>query len=744
MTQTRLSKLCTAAVASIALGFSSIITADPSMHNNSARNASAGTGSGLNRAASPLTPLPANNPAPNTQQSTIQQSNTQNKTKSKQVKQVWNLQNADVRAVIHTISALTGKNFVIDPRVQGRVTIVSKTPMSNDQLYKVFLSMLQVLGYAAVPAGKVIKIVPAMNAKEYAGTQIVKKKEPVGNDQVILKVVPVYNVSAAQLVPILRPLMHEWGSIMAYTPSNTLILAGSADNVARLTKIVHNMDDHNASEIQEVELKNANAEKLVKVLNKLQQDNRAEGKVTNVSFAADAESNSVLISGSVVNIAGAKTLIRRLDIKAAQDGGGIRLVHLKFLRAKNLVPVLVRLIGGKVQGGGGAAAPVATSSLGDASTNGGDNASSTLSNSSGGSQAAAGSESSPLVAGGTKKASIVAEESNNSVLISAPAQITRKLLKVIRTLDVRPMQVLVEAIIVRVDEEMMRKLGVQWGTVGLDPTPASQGGQETPNGQNGTGNSGANIGFHVGTGFLRGEDIKGLLTALQNDTKSQILATPSVVVLNNQKALISQGENVGLQNRSYATSDTGANLSNANQSVPFTTLQRTDVTLKLTVTPQISPNNTIMLKIVLSDRELGQSSDNQNSENPKIATSLINTGVLVNSKDILVLGGLIRNQHSVNDVKVPILGDIPYFGRLFTYRIKQNIQRNLMVFLKPAILRDRLSNLKETSKRYNFARSQQIKYATDQTTIVPEGEVVFPAMRTGHHPTGLPAPFPMH
>ena len=654
------------------------------------------------------------------------------------------------------MSTLTGKNFVIDPRVQGRVTIVSKTPMSTAELYKVFLSMLQVLGYAAVPSGGVMKVVPAMNAKEYAGTAIYNKKVPVGNDEVILKVVPVYNVSAAQMVPILRPLMHEWGSIMAYTPSNTLILAGSADNVNRLSRIVHSMDDHNASEIKEVELKNANAEKLVKVLNKLQQDNRAEGKVTNVSFAADTESNSVLISGSIVNISSAKRLIHRLDVKAEQDGGGIKLIHLRYLRAKNLVPVLVRLIGGKVQGGG--AAPSAdTSSTGSSSTLGGQALTGSMNLGGSGSSSSGSSTNSTslsggggLVAGGTSKAAIVAEESNNSILISAPAQITRKLTKVVRSLDVRPMQVLVEAIIVRIDEQLMRQLGIQWGTWGASPSVNTGGGSSSSGSSSGgaVADAAANttIGFNVGTGFLRGEDIRGLLTALDHDSNSQILATPSVVMLNNQKALISQGENIGIQNRNYATSDTGASLGNEGAGgVPFTTTQRTDVTLKLTVTPQISPNNTVMMKVNLSDLELpqGQSSTSSNNQNPQIETSLLQTSVLVNSEDILVLGGLIRNQHSITDVKVPILGDIPYLGRLFTYRTSQNIQRNLMVFLKPKILASRHDNLKSTAKRFNYSRSLQIKAATGQPITVPLGDEVFPAMRNGSHAASLPAPFPL-
>lgn len=720
MTQSWLSKLCTASAVTLAMIYTTAITADPS-------SITVPSASGPMRSSANVTP-----------------SSTKTMAQPGQLKQVWNLQNADIRAVIHTITQLTGKNFVIDPRVQGRVTIVSKTPMSVDQLYKVFLSMLQVLGYAAIPAGTVTKIVPAMNAKEYAGVPIANKYSKVGNDNVILKVVPVYNVSAAQLVPILRPLMHEWGSIMAYTPSNTLILAGSADNVQRLENIVHDMDDHNASEIQELELKNANAEKLVKVLDKLQQDNRAEGKVTNVSYAADPESNSVLISGSKLNITSAKRLIHRLDVKAAQDGGGVNVIHLRYLRAKNLVPVLSRLIGGKVQGADGAGAPTAQTAGSSSSSGSVDPGadSSSLGGPDSNSLASTPDQGPGLVAGGNSKVAIVAEEANNTVLISGAAQDVNKLKRVIKELDVRPMQVLVEAIIVRIDESLLRQLGIQWGT------ESDSDANSNLVASNGSSSTNIPSGFIPGMGFLRHVTIQGLLHAIQNNGTSQILATPSIVVLNNQKAIIADGVNVGLQNRSYATTDTGANLSNdGSGGVPFTTTQRTDVTLQLTVTPQISPNSTVMMKIQQKDRELAPSvntDSSSDSENPTIDTSTIATNVLVNSGDVLVLGGLIKNQYRVTDHKIPILGSIPYFGKLFTYQDKRTEQMNLMVFLKPVILGNRKHNQSATAERYDFMRGEQIKIATDQNLIRNLGETVLPNMRNPGRRLMLPPPFPSH
>lgn len=645
-------------------------------------------------------------------------------TKTQQpLKQVWNLQNADIRAVIQTMSSLTGKNFVIDPRVQGKITIVSKKPMTVKELYRVFLSMLQILGFAAVPAGNVVKVVPAMNAKEYAGTAVTGKGTvPIGDDNVVVRVAQVNNVSAAQLVPILRPLMHDWGSIMAYTPSNALILAGSADNVARLVKIVHTMDEKNASEIQESQLRYASATKLVKVLQQLQQDDRAEGKVTNLSFAADAESNSVLISGNKVNILSAQKLIRRLDLKSANGNGGIEVVRLKYLEAKDMVTILTKLVHGHVSAG----------SSSDASSGG--------ASSSGSSSSSTASSSSPLgvlSAGGNKDISIVAEKSSNALLISAPAEVVTKLNRVIHRLDTRPEQVLVEAIIVQVDDSMVNKLGVRWGTMSQDSGSSDSSGNSLSQALNG---------FQPGVGFIRDVTIKGLLTALKNIANTNVLATPSIVVLNNKKAVISDGVNVGIQNRQYATTDTGGGSSSGDDSsnVPFTTTQRTDVTLKLTVTPQISPNKTIMLKIDQSNRQLDPTASNSSSDNPTIDTSEIKTNVLVNSGDILVLGGLIQNQRKRLSTRVPILGDIPLLGRLFQYNTKDYEKKNLMIFLKPIILSSGSDNQKVSLERYRYMQAQQIKKAAGESLVTRAGPMLptVTGIRAGR--LQLPPPFHTH
>src|SRR3990167_3959870 len=215
-------------------------------------------------------------------------------------KQLCNLKDADIRAVIQSISILTGKNFLIDPNVQGKITLITQKPMAPDELYHVFLSMLQTLNFAAVPSGNIIKIVPAMQAKQF-NLPIATENHPGQGDEIVVRVVSINNTSAMQLVPILQPLMQQWGNVSAYAPSNSLILTGTASNIVRLVQIVHNMDGKNASFIRMLHLKHANAKHIVDVINHLQDSDRSLGKVSNISLAPDIDDNSILISANATN-----------------------------------------------------------------------------------------------------------------------------------------------------------------------------------------------------------------------------------------------------------------------------------------------------------------------------------------------------------------------------------------------------------------------------------------------------------
>src|SRR3990167_3040671 len=600
-------------------------------------------------------------------------------------KQMWNLQNADIRAVIQAISQLTNKNFVVDPRVQGHVTLVSAKPMTLEEMYHVFLSMLQVLNYSAIPAGNIIKIVPSMDAKGYGGT-LVNSSNPGSGDQVVVRVVPVNNVSAIQLVSIIRPLMLDWGSVSAYQPSNALILSGSAANVNQLISIVNNLDQNNGSTAEVVRLKYADAAKLAQVIQSLQSSDSNQGKVSNVSVVADAASNVLLVSGNGVNRERSVKLIKQLDTPNAAGENNTAVVHLNYLTAKELAPMLTKLAHGYVEQakkrtpGGGA---LMSNSFGVG--NNGENS----------------------------DVSIQSVKDANAIVMSGPHQIIQSLKGVIAKIDTRPQEVLVQAIIVKIDESAMSQLGIQWGMG--DPRQTSSDGTAI-----------ISQAFQNGLGYIRNGSFSAVIQALMTNANTDILATPSILVLNNQKASISDGKNIGMYNRQY-----GANTTNTGDStVPFNTYDRKDVTLSLNVTPQIAPDNTVKLKIRQKDDSLMQGQD-PNNPNPTINTSKIDTTVLVNSGDILVLGGLISNNDTVQDQKIPILGDIPLIGRLFHSKQHSTEKKNLMVFIRPMIINNKKDAQAQSMKQYNYARYQQMRRKDGLGLSNADRHPVLPYVDTG-------------
>ncbi|MCB1827984.1 MAG: type II secretion system secretin GspD, partial [Coxiellaceae bacterium] len=483
--------------------------------------------------------------------------------------------------MIQTVSLLTGKSFVIDPRVKGKVTFLSQKAMTTQEIYQAFLSMLQVLGYAAIPSGHVIKIVPAMEAKGYGG-MLASHAHPGRGDQVVVRVIPINHVSASQLVPVLRSMMPPWASVSAYMPSNSLILVGSAANLSRLVSVIGRMDSQGANIMTIVPLKHANAKNLVNILQSLQSGARAEGRIVNVAMAADEQSNSVLLNGNLENINRMKSLILRLDRPVS--GGNTMVVHLNYLVAKKLAPILL-----KVATGEGASKDGKTDALGEVGV------------------------------------SVQAEENDNAVILHGPASVLKSLRKVIRELDVRPSQVLVEAIIVKVDQTLLNQLGIVWGTVDSSGSSTSVVDPTTGVSSAGTVSSPNTFALKVthGVGFISGGNLSVLIHALKSNTSTDILATPSIVVLNNKEATISDGKNIGIVNRQYSSTVAGSN----NEITPFNTVQRKDVTLSLKVTPQISPNHIIRLKIQQQNDTVDPSSTGD-MDNPVLDVSKITTNVL--------------------------------------------------------------------------------------------------------------------
>jgi general secretion pathway protein D len=620
-------------------------------------------------------------------------------------KRLWNLQDADILSVITEVSQETGKNFVVDPRVSGKISLVSTKPLRQAEVYQVFLSVLGLLGYSAIPSGNVVKIVPNMESGEQA-TRVASNEFPGRGDEVVVRVFPLENVSASQLIPVLRPLLPQWSNISAYTPGNVLILLGRASNLERLRTIIEDVDKASTSGIQLIPLHHAAAQQVAVVLNNLQTAARAAGDSSTVSIAVDERSNSILLGGPKASRIRMRVLISQLDAPSQAPAGNTEVVYLRYLEAKTFAPVLSKIAANILGKNSGSSFEVSNSTTASAGA--------TTST----------STSKDVVANSTY---IQAELSTNAVIITAPPSLMQALKSVISKLDIRPAQVLVEAIIAEVDENNLTSLGIQWGArVGTNTTQPAGSGSSSPI---------AFPPFGAGTlGIIPSMQIQAVLSALRNQSGVDILSTPSIMVLDNQKATIEVGQDVPIQTGQYATTGSSSTVT------PFLTNQYKPVTLKLDVTPQINLGSAVRLKLNLKNDTL------QNPQNPTLTplinTSKINNTVIVKSEDVLVLGGLISNSNIENVNRVPILGDIPVLGQLFQQKTKGQQKKNLMVFLKPIIIENNDNAMMITEMKYDAIRRTQANFRQDLSTV---GDYPVPTkLPPWKNKQDLPLPFSSH
>ncbi len=592
-----------------------------------------------------------------------------------------NLNNADIEALIKTVSEHTGKNFVIDPRVKGKVTVISAHPMDRDEFYQVFLSILEVHGFSTIPSGNLIKIVPDVKAKQ-SGIPTVSGLNQLPGDQVVTRIIQVKNVTATQLVPILRPLIPQEGQLAAYPNTNVLIISDRRQNVDRLLKIIERIDQVSDSSIEVVTLQHASAAEVVRILNGLQDPATKGASANTVKLVADERTNSVLISGDPTSRLRSKVLIQHLDTPF-DNAGNAQVIYLKYANAKDLVSVLTgvseSMDKSKQAGGKGAGKP-------DIPIN------------------------------------IQADEASNALIITAPPDQYRSLEAIIRKLDIRRAQVLVEAIIAEVSYDKVKKLGVQWI---VDGTPDGSG----PVGVINLGSPSitsiasaikTSSAVSLGSGTLIGGgkfdsssvNFAALIQALESDTSSNILSTPSLMTLDNQEAEIVIGQNVPFVTGSYTS--TGGTSSSVN---PFQTVQREDVGLSLKVKPQINEGNAIKLEI---EQEVSSIDDSATASDIVTKKRTIKTVVMVEDGNTIVLGGLIDENLRQTEEKVPILGSIPLLGTLFRANSTTKEKQSLMVFLRPVILRDAATSTQIASSKYNFFRAQQIDMKQQGINLMPD------------------------
>lgn len=622
---------------------------------------------------------------------------------SKMSSRLWNLQDADILSVINEVSIETGKNFVVDPRVTGKISLVSSKPIQPDQVYDLFLSVLELLGYSAISSGDVVKIIPNMQSGELA-TRVATSKAPGKGDEVVVRVIPLENVSANQLIPIIRPLLPQWSNVSAYTPGNVIIVLGRAANIDRINEIIHNVDKASSNDIDIIPLHRASATQVAAVLTNLQNSARASGDTPQLSIAPDERTNSVLLSGNKAARLHMRILVNQLDTPSSGAQGNTQVVYLRYLQAKTFAPIL-----GKI-----AQNIIGKDNDNSSSTSNSPMSASNLSSGPPGAISNPAAKTMP-----ENKTSIQGEPTTNALIITAPPALMRALNTVIAKLDIRPAQVLIEGIIVELDQNDTKNLGIQWG--GLSTTTSA--GDVPPN------THFAAIGQGV-VGIIPHMQFQAILLALQTSTGADILSTPSVVVLDNRRATLAVGQQVPDQTGQYATTGSSSTVT------PFNTINRLDVQLNLDVTPQINLGDAVRLTIKLKNDSL-QNPDNP-TLNPTTNTSSIQNSVIVNSSDVLVIGGLISNNITNSTEKVPILGDIPLIGQLFQHKTRRLEKKNLMVFIKPTILRNPDDAMEITNTKYNLVRNAQINWPENITNAgAQKAQNILPLLKGAN----LPKPF---
>jgi len=636
-----------------------------------------------------------------------------------------NFVNADIQSVIKTIGQHTGKNFILDPRVTGTVNIVSDKPVSKDMLYQILLSTLRVQGYAAVEDGQFVKIVPEAEAKTSAGPTGEAAIARVPGDRIVTQVFILANENAVQLVPVLRPLVTANNFIAAYPNNNAIVITDYASNVQRIQRIIESIDRPSGSEIQVLRLQNASAIDIAQMLRTVVPETNAPtnapGATPKVAVAVDTRTNSLIVraeSPALMNRV--KSLALGLDTPGAGNGN-IYTVFLRNAEAARIAETLRGLLSGAESSR--TVTTTSTTPAGNTAT-----ASQTVSTTGAG-------PSTATAALPTAPSSIIqAYPPTNSIIITAPEPVYRALRTVIDSLDQRRQQVYVEALIVEVSTGLAAEFGVQWNAaknIGDGRTAFGGTNFSTTVGSNILGiaqdlssiGQGLNLGIIEGTIKIPGTNVtianlQVLARALEGDSNANVLSTPNVLTLDNEEAKIVVGQNVPFITGTYTpTSGSATN--------PFQTIERKDIGIQLRVTPQVSEAGAVKLKIfqevssITRDKALVQSADIITNKRSLESTVLIDSG------QIVVLGGLIQDDQQATQDKVPLLGDIPYLGALFRYESRNRKRTNLMIFLRPVVLKDERAAASLTADRYEYIRNQQGGVKLPPSLIMP-GETFEP------------------
>lgn len=609
-----------------------------------------------------------------------------------------NLKDTDIQELIKFVADVTGTTIVVDPNVKGKVRVVSSKPVSKAELYDLFLSILDVHGYTAVRSGGVIRVIQNKDARS-APVEVSEGEVSPANDEYVTQVIRLENISAAKLIPVLRPLVPQQAHMAAYAPSNAIIISDIRSNINRIIDIIDRMDRSAVQSTQVIKLRYAVAEDIVQMLQTLEKRTKGEGGDADeeVTLVADKRTNSVVVTADELSAQRIRELISYLDTPLEQSGN-VKVIYLEYANAQEVAEVLTRVMQNITR--------LDTDGTSKRST--------------------------------SSNSTIEADEGTNALIITADADEMAALEAVIARLDIRRAQVLVEAIIVEMELTEGQELGLQWlfandsGMFGsnISTSTAQQArngaiadallpddGSENIGVQNVAGALAQVPGTTLGWGVVDNNlTMSVILNALETQGNANILSTPSLLTLDNEEAYITVGQNVPFITGSFTNTGGAGNVQN-----PFQTIQRENVGVTLKVTPQVNEGDSVVLDIV---QEVSSISQQLLSASDVITNERkIETKVLASDGDIVVLGGLVKDDVQDSQQGVPLLQDIPLLGRLFRNDVVSVTKQNLLVFIRPTIVRDDAALAGATAEKYRYIRDQQAERRTRGLMFLDDGNL---------------------
>lgn len=606
-----------------------------------------------------------------------------------------NFKDTDIQEVIKFMADATGKTIIIDPKVRGPVKVISNKPLNSNELYNLFLSVLDVHGYTAVESGGVVRIVPNRDARSLP---VPNENDPQKvDDSYITQVIQLKNISAAKVLPTLRPLVPQYGHISAYDASNALIITDTRANIIRLNELISKIDQAAVIGMDLIELRYAQAADVVNIITTLEKPDPNRGATTApVVVVADKRINGIIVSGDDLQRQRVKMLIDGLD-RPQTKNSNMRVIYLKYAKSEEVAKVLTGMIQSFAQNKPAeGAAP-----------------------------------------GGT--AGVQFDADTNAILLTADSDTMESLLTVVDSLDIRRAQVLVEAIIVEIEESAGKELGIQWmyrdneyGFGGSHPrtgtvSPELVGSAFVAGDAENAGRDAALSALATGIAGIPGQvfgigrlgnrtDFMGILRMLQESNKTNILSTPSLLTTDNHEASISVGQEVPFETGSYTSTGGGT----TNPTSPFTTIERKDVGIVLKVTPHVNDGNSVVLDI---NQEVSSLANAQGVSGVVTNKRTIETQVLAENGQIVVLGGLIKDDVKSGEMRVPILGSIPVLGHLFRSQTSRTAKTNMLVFLRATIVEDNKMMVGATAEKYSAIRDIQLEQRRKSGLLLNSREI---------------------